>query len=124
MTHNSKTTPTTWTTTDGFVRREHLGQPWGAHWRRFEADMQRLGLEVHELTSSPLGWGGPAVTVWPAQVHRVERGTRVRLDRHVEDEHVVLYPAAVWTLLCGHEVQVVKQHWFDRLTCPVCGRSE
>ena len=78
-----------------FARREHLCRPWPRHWLRFERDMKRLGLEVHEC-QGPNGWGGPAVSVPEEGVGRVKHGTPVRLDRHVAGESVVLYPAPIW----------------------------
>jgi hypothetical protein len=77
-----------------FRRREHLGLPWADHWNRFAADMENLGLKVHEC-AGPRGWGGPAVTVLRSEFASVVRGTNVLLDSHEEGEHVVLYPAKI-----------------------------
>lgn len=78
-----------------FLAREHLGQPWGADWLRFEADMTRIGMTIHEA-QTPGGWGGPAVSVPRAQVFAVIAATGVGLEHHGVGEMVVLYPAPAW----------------------------
>lgn len=79
-----------------FRARVHLGQPWCSHWRRFERNMHKLGLEIHEC-AGPGGWGGPAVTIPLAMLDRIIGATRVKLDHHAEaGDHVMLYPAPVW----------------------------
>lgn len=57
--------------------------------------MTRLGIEVHECAGLN-GWGGPAVTVPLDLVPEVEAATKVKLDRHVSGDYVVLYPAPNW----------------------------
>ena len=83
------------TPSNDFARREHLGRPWSMRWLRFTADMARLGLDVHELVSSPIGWGGPAVTVPREQLPDVMGGTKVRLAHHMVGADAILYPATV-----------------------------
>jgi len=77
-----------------FRRREHLGLPWADHWIRFERDMRKLHLHVHEC-AGPNGWGGPAVTVPRSEFAGVVRATNVRVDHHDVGESVTLYPAKI-----------------------------
>jgi hypothetical protein len=84
--------------------RIHLGRPWSEEWLHFEADMMRLGLQVHECYGA--GWGGPAVTIPATQLAHIRRGTAVRLDSHeVSGGNIMVYAAVVWIGANGREEQ-------------------
>ena len=110
------------TNSEYFARREHLGHRWPPIWTRFLKNMEDIGLNVDELRTPTVGWGGPAVTVSRDHVASVHRATAVLLDEYVRpDGSVVLYPAPIWTLNCGHAIQVAGRRITDAVTCPVCG---
>lgn len=80
---------------ESFLTRQHLGRPWGQAWTRFEQDMRRIGLVVHEA-ATPGGWGGPSITVPRAQLDAVVSATHVVLEHHNVGTYVSVYPAVVW----------------------------
>ena len=81
--------------TQSFEKKLHLGRPSAFHWLRFESDMQKIGLTVHEA-HGPNGWGGPAVTVPSTMQHKIRSATRVTLDSHeCLPAAMMFYPSTV-----------------------------
>lgn len=94
--NNQQTAPTsTSKASPEFYERLHLGQPWGATWLRFQEDMHRLGLDVHECAGAG-GWGGPAVTTKLAMLPEIVAATKVEIDHHQVGDLVMVYPATAW----------------------------